>query len=474
MSKRITEEELKERLRPTGILLIGPLLGMHKRTKFLDPEYGEFFSRPVNVLAGCRHPEGKNARRRKTVEERFGSFSELGKKNIEKGKEVSREKYGTDYYMQTREFKDKSVQAMGVSNAALLEETREKKRRTVLDRYGVEYSVLIPKASESLKKKYETEGGWTKTRYRTHDGFPMFSEDQHPSFNLCAHYSRKNNITIEEAYEHLKDLPKNQTSLEYFTSSNFSGLEIFNKKHPVLPFKPDFRLSTALWMNVDGHFFHREDKKGRRYHYAMRELFEKQGEQILQFTEFEIFQKTEIVESIIASKRKTCSKIMARKCKIEKTTPASLRNFLEENHLKGYTVSQGMGLFLQDRLVAVLSYKIIGQTLKIERFCTIKNYTVVGGYSRLLKAAINETGLKIVETWVDLRYGTGKSLEKLGFRKQRDVLGWFWADQRKTYNRLFCRANMDDRKLTEREYANELKIWKIFDAGQRLFRLEIS
>jgi len=57
----------------------------------------------------------------------------------------------------------------------------------------------------------------------------------------------------------------------------------------------------------------------------------------------------------------------------------------------------------------------------------------------------------------------------MGFSKNKDVLGWEWTDYVKTYNRLQCRANMDDRGLSQSEHACELGWVKIYDAGQRLW-----
>jgi hypothetical protein len=34
------------------------------------------------------------------------------------------------------------------------------------------------------------------------------------------------------------------------------------------------------------------------------------------------------------------------------------------------------------------------------------------------------------------------------------------------FNRLTCRANMDERELSEKEYAAEQGLFKIYDAGQ--------
>ncbi|MEM4359960.1 MAG: hypothetical protein QXT45_05475 [Candidatus Bilamarchaeaceae archaeon] len=64
-------------------------------------------------------------------------------------------------------------------------------------------------------------------------------------------------------------------------------------------------------------------------------------------------------------------------------------------------------------------------------------------------------------------------MEKMGFVKVKDILGWEWTDLKTTYNRLQCRANMDERKLKEKEYAAELGWFKIYDAGQRLFEKDL-
>jgi hypothetical protein len=64
----------------------------------------------------------------------------------------------------------------------------------------------------------------------------------------------------------------------------------------------------------------------------------------------------------------------------------------------------------------------------------------------------------------------------MGFTKKKEVLSWKWADIRSkhTYNRLKCRANMDSRNLSEKEYASELGWVKIYDAGQALFIKQIN
>ena len=77
-----------------------------------------------------------------------------------------------------------------------------------------------------------------------------------------------------------------------------------------------------------------------------------------------------------------------------------------------------------------------------------------------------DLSLTRITSFVDLRYGSVKSLQKMGFTHVSTSLGWKWTDYQNTFNRLHCRANMDERSLTQEDHAKELKLVKIYDAGQ--------
>jgi hypothetical protein len=122
-------------------------------------------------------------------------------------------------------------------------------------------------------------------------------------------------------------------------------------------------------------------------------------------------------------------------------------------------------------VIACGSYRKTKGKLEIKRFCSRIGVSVQGGFSRMTRAAVKKAELA-VESWCDLRYAHGTSYECLGFLPVRETQGWVWSDGVRTYNRLFCRANMDARQLPEVQHAQELKLFKIYDAGQRLYRLE--
>jgi hypothetical protein len=160
-------------------------------------------------------------------------------------------------------------------------------------------------------------------------------------------------------------------------------------------------------------------------------------------------------------------KLHARKLKVFER-PASLsQEFVQKNHLMGsFHAAKSLGLKDQTgELVCLVTYRREGTELEISRMCSKLNTQIVGGVSRLFSHLPLE-GVERIVSFVDLRYATGHSLLKLGFELEKITLGWKWTDGKNTYNRLHCRANMDDRQLSQAQHAAELGLRKIYDAGQ--------
>ena len=132
--------------------------------------------------------------------------------------------------------------------------------------------------------------------------------------------------------------------------------------------------------------------------------------------------------------------------------------------------AKALGLIIEGELVTVVTYrKTKNGGIDIVRFANTLGYSVVGGLDKLIKHIEKTEHPKYIQSFVDMRYGNGDSLKKIGFSLASETLGFAWTDGVKTYNRMHCRANMDERKLSEREHAKELGLYKIFDAGQAKF-----
>ena len=228
---------------------------------------------------------------------------------------------------------------------------------------------------------------------------------------------------------------------------------------------PDHKLA----IEHNGLYWHSLGDQKR--HRVKRELLEKSGITCIQINGDEWAYKRPIVESMLKSRLGISEKpIYARELEVFFPSPSEANSFVEENHLMGpFKAARALGLKTKEgELVCLLSYRKSGEEIEIARMCSKLGYHIAGGVSKLI-ANIPLEGAKRIVSYVDLRYATGHSLIRLGFKLSSISLGWKWTDGKHTYNRLACRANMDDRKLTEKEQAEEFKWTRIYDAGQALF-----
>ena len=288
------------------------------------------------------------------------------------------------------------------------------------------------------------------------------------------------NILIAHKINAVLNSPSNscgcrkETRLEEFTNSHLaltkyqSRVYIDSKKYYI----PDFIINPTTYLNVDGLYWHNEENKGKDYHYNLRKDFESKNLRILQFYEDEIYNKPHIIQSMVNNLKGLNTVIGARKCEIKEVSAGLCKTFVDMHHLQGHgSYGKGMGLYLNNELVALMTYKKKDEGIDILRFCNKHGLTIQGGFSKLLNHIQQLEQPKFIDNWVDMRYGTGNHLASYGFEKIKETIGWCWGHNTGTrYNRLQCRANMDNRKLTEAQHAQELKYFKIFDAGQALFR----
>ncbi len=284
-----------------------------------------------------------------------------------------------------------------------------------------------------------------------------------------------------------KPQDKSKSALERYTLKIFQDagydVKIHNKTAPLFlnteyKYRPDFIINNKgsdLYVESDGLYYHDVEKKGKRYHYDKCEAYLSKGSYVYQLRSDEIYYKTDIVASMIGGKLGLNKSIGARECTIKTVSQDVANEFLTRSHLMGQISAKHLGLFYNDELVCLMSYKMFkGGILDISRFCTKLNTHVSGGFSRLLSHIEKNTKCSAIRSFVDRRYATGESLIKCGFKLESITLGWQWSDKDVTFNRLHCRANMDERGLTEAQHAKELKLIKIYDAGQAKFIKQIS
>lgn len=371
---------------------------------------------------------------------------------IEKRKKTNLERYGVESYSQIQDFKpwddetkskfkEKSQlthnRKYGVDHYSQTEEYKEKRKKTNLERYGVENTFDLVKnrksffstekgkewigknnpGPEALKKKRnkallikckDTELVDIITNKKTNE-FKRYIHDIADKLKEANRFTISKEVGLSTSY--LNKLMRDYDMVGEYNSSNYRGVSFAESeiqeyiKSLGLDYKSSVRSILSgqheldlyipthkLAIEYNGVYWHREGMgKDRNYHIRKTEECEKLGIQLLHIYDIEWNNTTkrDIWKSIIKAKLGLIdNKIYARKCKIEKIEPKIAREFLDINHLDGFVGAKyHFGLWHKEKLVSVIS---IGQSRfkddewEIIRFASIKDHIVVGGYSKLL------------------------------------------------------------------------------------------
>lgn len=371
-----------------------------------------------------------------------------------RGPVTDSEKIKLSAWMKSDEFVATKVQPRGRP------EVEAKIKTTMLERYGVEHY-----------SKTEAFRDWLSNNHHNRKVF-LYRLDDTPLVDICRWHGKNfsNAVRVFKQYGEMAlraylISEVHKSSLEVLGESLF-GTPFFNKK-VIAGYRPDFAINEKLYVNLDGLYYH--SQKEELYHFDMRLRYEEAGLRIFQFREDEVVHKGHIIRSILDSALGRNTKIMARKCEIRKLSTKESSQFFRDNHLMGdYSATKGFGLFFRDELVCAISIRLhkTKPMIEIARFANKCSVNVTGGFSKLLSHIEKLYQPKIIGSFCDLRYATGRVYEKTGFNLTGVHLGWQWTDGKHTFNRLYCRAKMDERNLSMDEYAAEMGLMQIFDAGQ--------
>lgn len=418
-----------------------------------------------------------------TMLERYGVSRPLQRQEfLDKFEETCLNKFGHKTPLQNESIRQKSKDTLmakhGFENPMQIKKFREKAEETNLKKYGTRFPAQNQEIKEKSIQAYNNSNGvyylekyWSKRN---------LADEFNVSLYYLGHWLRSQKNLNEEAIKNwIESYDGSLTNIEEIFSKNYKikkwDKKFDKKKYPSLNYRPDFKLSDKIALNTDGLYWHSESNVSKKYHYNMRKDYEELGLQVIQFYSDEIENKTEIVKSMADAKLGIFSnRIFGRKTQLKSLSKVDARAFFQKNHIMAAGPNaKYIGLYFNESLVSAMSYRNLKNGLKIDRFCSSLGTQVIGGFGKLFSFIKKNESYKRIDYWVDLRYGTGTFLEKFGFTICRETLGWKWTDNFKSYNRLKCRANMDSRNLSQAEHAKELKLTKIFDAGQRLWQLTL-
>jgi len=151
-------------------------------------------------------------------------------------------------------------------------------------------------------------------------------------------------------------------------------------------------------------------------------------------------------------------KIYARKCVFKEVNQSLAFEFYKENHLlDNPSPGKHFGLFFDDELVSLMSFKRIKDDWMLTRYCSKRKYQVIGGFKKLLLNIIRFLNIKTnIYTFIDLRFVDPKhnvfvrnSFKKVGEVEPRY---FYWKNSPK---------NPKEFKILDRIYAQKKHLRKI-------------
>jgi rubrerythrin len=390
--------------------------------------------------------------------------SDFGKAKI---KHTLMEKYGVDNYTKTQEYKE---WATGKKRST---EAVDKVRLKHLEKY---YNKLTEKFSNVKPlfelSEYQGVAGYKKYDWECLECGNIFTDsisfESPPTCKKCKPIGTKHELLIRNQLD--------KWGIDY--SYNWRKLPSGKELDIYIP-------SKKLGIEVCGLFWHSTSRGCEKYYHLdkLNECNSINTELITIFDD-EIYQKSDIVIRRLKSKLGLVKrKIYARKCEVVDITAEQSTKFLNKYHIQGPVGSTiRYGLVYRNRLIAIMLFNkgryVTGNSEKegvyeLTRYCTVANFSIVGGAGKLFKHFIKNVNPEMIYSYSDKRWNTGKMYKDLGMIKVSDTAPNYYYTKdcmSRLHRSLFQKHKLKDMKsydesLTEEDIMKLEKYHRIYDCG---------
>jgi uncharacterized UPF0146 family protein len=366
----------------------------------------------------------------------------------DKRKKTVLSRYGKDYYVTTEDFKQKSestfIKTYGTTTASLVPAIIKKRTLThhnnkvaklkpYLITHG--YELLDEYAGNRVSTPDGEHVCWKRYRLK-HTCGTVFEDDVFEMPRCPSCYPL--NTSVAEVYlrDYIKSLgvevvSNDRTKIRNPDTGRFFELDIF---------LPEYDIA----FEYNGVYTHRN--KPSHYHKNKSDLCSAVGIKLYHVWEH---QNPEIVKSRIKCiLSKDVTKLYARNLNVKKISNRDANDFLRVNHLQGGVgCCLAFGLFNVSSLISVITFrKMSEEDIEIARYCTTLGTKVTGGFSKLLKFALPTIQadfplVKKIVTYADRDWSpsTDTVYSKNGFSFvgcTEEGLYYFNENDRKVYSRL--------------------------------------
>lgn len=355
----------------------------------------------------------------------------------------------------------------------------------VCDKYSISRS-KVPASFKSLQEVLKKQNRVLLTKEQEYVGSKTFLDIQCSKGHVVSQYAGnvhyKNTGCPSCTFIDGKSTTEN-TLVEYIKSIYSGWVELGDRT--ILNGKElDILLpDLGLAIEYNGEYWHSDVHVPKDYHINKTNMVNDFGFQLIHVPEHLWVNKQEIIKAKLNNLINPIkNKLYARNCKVVKLSYFP-KEFLNHNHLQGSGAPTGINYALQykNEIVAVMTFSKPRFTNNIEyelvRFCSLLDYQIVGGASKLLKAFEREYTPNSLISYANLMWSKGNVYNKLGFTYSHDsVPGYYYAKQLNIVSRyqaqkhkLEALLKVFDPKLTESENMSINGYNRVWDCGNQVW-----
>lgn len=454
--------------------------------------------------------------------EKYGVKNPLGNAEIQqKIKETNLAKYGVENPTQNEEIKAKIVATnlarYGVEHSSQLPEYQAKQEETNLKKYDVRFlqqsKEIREKSEQACLEKYGVKNyKQSEIAIKTHrqdywDKFltllkknyiePQFTKDDYVEgvgrkfkCAICGNEFETDDLNVQHIYCGVckkKPYSKKEKDVVSFIRSFYDG-EIIENDRSILEGKEiDIYIpEKKVGIEFNGNYWHSLEFKPSGYHQEKSLECRKKGIRLLHIFEWEWDIKRDKIESLLKNTLGVYDEVVyARNTETKRITNKEYSDFLVHYHIQGAINSEHrFALVYMDEIVAVIG---IGKSrfkendIELHRYCVKSGVRVVGGFSKLLKYAMDSAKINRLVSYVDIGHFDGSGYKTIGFKEIGVTTpNYVYVNEERVLSRYQCQKRNLPHLLGE-GFSSNLTEWenmyingfsKIEDCGNYKFEYE--
>lgn len=417
------------------------------------------------------------------------NIDKRGVKNVsqcEKVKETKKQsnldRRGVENAFQCEKVKETIVQTnlakRGVRNVSQCEIVKETRKQSCLDRLGVENAfqseekkLIIKEKNLNKRKKKLLKAGIIEKDIINIDELEIFCNTCSCTYKSNVSFILKrteNNINPCTNCIPLRDgSSEAEKELLGFIKKHYNGIIIEKDRSILKPKELDIYLPDInLAFEFNGTYWHNELYVPKNHHLEKTEKCFENGIHLIHVFEYEWMYKKEIVQSYIFNLLNISNKLIINNYIIKEVSIKDSKQFLEKNHIYGYSKSSiKLGFYFENKLVSLMTFEKLRNNAtdrfdyKILKFCDILNFSIIDSAAKIFDYFLNKYQPNEIICCDNRYWSNGDFYKKLGFK----------LDYITKPNYYFIINGIRKNKINNITDKNSKKYYKIYDSGSFKF-----